>query len=257
MNLIMKVHASIVALAACVALGPLAGAGAAPDALYTIYEIHGQRTPDVVAFRAAVQQSVKESEVARRAVARIEERARAALRTSVALQPIDVPLGAARSNNRVNRNAAAAVRDLAAAYRAGGDRQYFEGAAQRFDAFVSTFDPARVTFGVHSNHQYHALYARDWLLPLAQAYDLLRGGLGETHRQRFGGWLRAMTIVIARENVWQAWNGTTHGAWHVAALGAVGSALQRPHVAEPGGTTRALPVRTRTRAGRVLAGRIA
>jgi hypothetical protein len=92
-------------------------------------------------------------------------------------------------------------------------------------AFRTSFIPKAQLIGIQTNHQYHILYARDWLPYLAYTYDILYNNLNEYERTRNTDWFRRMVQVIASEETWNKWKDRTHGAWQASALGIVGSAI--------------------------------
>ncbi len=203
----------------------IAVSSAAGRELQTVYSVGKYRTKNLRELGSAIRKTVTEVPAVETAWQGISGRAADALTRKPEIKRLDVELSLARQNNKVNVTTARDVFDLSLVYCAKGDKRCRDTAVKYFRTFVDKFDPHKQIAGIETNHQYHLLYAREWLPCLARSYDVLYDVLSPDERQALAEWLRDMTGMIASRQTWQHWKNTTHGTWQAAALGIVGSAL--------------------------------
>ncbi len=194
--------------------------------LQTIYSAGRYRTKNSRELGIAIQQVCGESPAARQAWEAVTARAEEARRTLPAIRSLAVDLERARDNNVTNIATARKAYDLALVFSVKQDRESFVRAAGYLRTFRNSFNPEQQLQGIVTNHNYHVLYARDWLPYLAYTYDILYNHLQERERQENEEWFRRMVRVIEADGTWERWKNTTHGTWQAAALGIVGSALE-------------------------------
>lgn len=188
-----------------------------------IYSVGNYRVKSAGAFGAAVKKRAEESPVVKKAWENILARADSALQIKEPeIKPLALDLKTARVNNKSNEEIARLIYDSTIAFCATRDKKYFGAAVNLFDAFVNKFNPEAQTGGINAGHQYHLLYARDWLPNLAKSYDLLYDFMSGEEKNKIGLWLKSMTDVISEKAVWEKWKNTTHGAWQAAAMAIVG-----------------------------------
>lgn len=70
---------------------------------------------------------------------------------------------------------------------------------------------------------YQSLCEAMWIIPLAQAYDLIHDALTATQRETIEAFLRT-----AAEGIGRCGTGGNWGSWHLSAVGVVGYAIQAP-----------------------------
>jgi len=80
--------------------------------------------------------------------------------------------------------------------------------------------------GPHTDHVtggmiYQSLCEAMWVIPLAQAYDLVHGDLSPGQREKIEGFLRTVAQGIQRCGTHGNW-----GSWHLSAVGVVGYAIE-------------------------------
>jgi len=193
--------------------------------LQTIYSVGKYRTKSVGGLGKALRNTRNSSPEVQAAWQKIEARAAAAKKGRPSLRTLATSLEAARINNKTNVDTARKAFNLALVYCANRDREAFIRAAVYLRTFRNAFIPEVQLGGIQTNHQYHILYARDWLPYLAYTYDILYNNLNEVERSRTTAWFRRMVQVLAQKKTWDTWKNQTHGAWHASALGIVGSAI--------------------------------
>lgn len=198
--------------------------------LQTLYSVGAYRAANRETLHAVLQKRLEESPTARQAFERIRHVADRALQAEPKFAPLAVPLRAARANNRVNVETARAAYYLTLAFCGTRDTRYRAQALAYFRSVVAFFPPDPTVTGIELTNKYHLLYARDWLPYWAYAYDLLHDTLTPADQLVFGQWLRGMVQMLTWPSMWQRVRTTSHGAWHAAAIGIVGAAIQDPRL---------------------------
>ncbi|MCX7846699.1 MAG: heparinase II/III-family protein [bacterium] len=177
-----------------------------------------------------LQKRAEESPAAKAALARIQHVADGALQAPPRFAHLAVPLGTARKNNRVNAETSRAAYYLTIAFCLTQDGRYRTQALAYFRAAREFFPPEPTTTGIELTNKYHVLYARDWLPYWAYTYDLLHDTLTPADQLALAQWLRGMVQMLTWPSMWQRTRTTSHGAWHAAAIGIVGAAIQDPQL---------------------------
>ncbi|NLF40443.1 hypothetical protein GX586_13445, partial [bacterium] len=214
------------ALAVFSAHSALSAPAAAQREIQTISTIGRYRTPGTRAVGDAIVRVTREAPVAKAAWNAVQVRAYNAVNVEPQVKSLAGSLATAREANKFNVQTAREALDLALVFCVSKDSRYYGHAMSRLRLFRTAFNPAVELPAIQTNHQYHLLYARDWLPTLVYVYDILYNVTPAAERERTERWLRQMTSTLARQDVWERWKNTTHGSWQAAALGVVGAALQ-------------------------------
>jgi len=221
-------------LAALMALGvagyPLATQAAPPRELHTLYSVGPYRAGNAAALQAVLQKRAEELPAAKTALERIQQQAGRALQAPPKFATLAVPLRTARENNRVNTDTARAAYCMSLAFCATRDARYRNKALDYFRACVQFFPPEATTSSIELTNKYHLLYARDWLPYWAYTFDLLYDTLAPAEQLALAQWLRGMVQMLTWQSMWLRSRTTSHGAWHSAAIGIVGAAIQDPRL---------------------------
>ncbi len=202
----------------------------APRELQTLYSIGAYRAGNAASLQAVLQKRAQESPAAKTALERIQQQAGRALQAPPKFAALSVPLSQARQNNRVNVDTARAAYCLSVTFCATREPRYRDQALAYFRACTEFFPAERTTSGIEITNRYHLLYARDWLPYWAYTYDMLYDTLAPTEQLALAQWLRGMVQMLTWQSMWRRSLATSHGAWHSAAIGIVGAAIQDPRL---------------------------
>ena len=110
---------------------------------------------------------------------------------------------------------------LAVAYGIEQDRKYSDKVAEILRKYAEAYP------GPHTNHLeggiiYQSLNEAMWVIPLAQAYDLIYDSLSDADRQL----IEDRFLRPAAEGIQRCGTGGNWGSWHLSAVGVVGFAIR-------------------------------